>query len=339
MSFKKLLLTVIIITGVFSVVAGYWVFLLPNTTREQNLYIDRDDNADSITVKLNREKSLRSQLAFSIAGYLLNYNDGTLHTGRYRIAAQMTNLDLIRKLRSGSQDPVRVIIQNGRYVSDLAGQIGLQLMVDSVEVLNYLTTDEFLLDNNISEEEILTLFIPNSYEFYWDAKLTGIINRLKTEGDKYWSRENREAKLEKNGLTRKEAYILASIVEKESQNSEELATIAGLYINRLKINMPLQADPTVVFAIGNFELRRVLNSHLMMDSPYNTYKHAGLPPGPICMPSLNSLNAVINPEDHNYIYMCAKPGYEGKHLFAESFQQHINNANKYRLWLEKEGIR
>lgn len=339
MSFKKLLLALVLIPGILSVVVGYAVFLLPNMIRDQNLYIDKDDNLDSVTFKLTKDNTLKSDLAFFIAGYLLNYNDETIHTGRYKLDAQMTNLDLIRKLRSGRQDPVRVVIQNGRYINDFAGQLGTQLMVDSTELMDYLTADKFLRDNNLSSEELLTLFIPNSYEFYWDTPLDILVNRLKTEGDKYWSQKNREEKIKELGITKKEAYILASIVEKESQNKEELATIAGLYLNRLNINMPLQADPTVVFAVGNFELRRVLNIHLVMDSPYNTYKYPGLPPGPICMPSLNSLNAVIHPERHNYIYMCAKPGYEGRHLFAESFNQHINNANKYRIWLEQEGIR
>ncbi len=339
MKFPKKIIFFILILFTTAFIAAFIIFLTPNISQEYNLFIDEEANYDSIAADLEEQSIIKSSLTFSLAATILNYEGENIRTGKFILKPNMTNFSIIRKLRSGRQDPVRVVVQNGRYLSDFISQLSSQLMIDSIEISDYLSHPDFLKENNITKEETLTLFIPNTYEYYWDSSLENVIDRLLAEGEKYWNESNRLEKINNLNLDKKQVYTLASIVEKESQNKEELATIAGLYLNRFKINMPLQADPTVVFALGNFELRRVFNNHLKIDSPYNTYKYTGLPPGPICMPSLNSLNAVINAENHNYIYMCAKPGYEGKHLFAETFNQHIINANKYRVWLEQEGIK
>ena len=174
---------------------------------------------------------------------------------------------------------------------------------------------------------------------FWNTKPIDLYQRLAKEGQKFWDSNNRSAKLAERGISKREAYTLASIVEKESNDPQEKPTIAGVYLNRLKRGIRLQADPTVVFAVGDFGLRRVLNKHLAHPSPYNTYLNNGLPPGPICMPSLSSLKAVINADDHDYIFFCAKAGEPGKHAFAATLSEHNNNARKFHRWLDQRGIR
>ena len=173
----------------------------------------------------------------------------------------------------------------------------------------------------------------------WNIAPEAIADRMEKEHQFFWSQNNRLQKAKEIGLSPTEVYTLASIVEKESQSKIERPIIAGLYLNRLKTGIPLQADPTVVFAVGDFTLRRVLNKHLEIDSPYNTYRFTGLPPGPICMPSISSLDAILNAEKHRYLYMCAKPDNSGLHVFAESLSEHNVNANRYRRWLNQRGIR
>lgn len=185
----------------------------------------------------------------------------------------------------------------------------------------------------------MSLFIPNTYELYWDTDPLLFVTRMQKEHDKYWSQKGRKEQIERLGLSEKEVYTLASIIEKETTNGKERATISGVYHNRLKKGMALEADPTVVFAVGDFSIRRVLNKHLKTESPYNTYLNVGLPPGPIYMPTLASLEAAIFPEEHNYIFFCAKPGYENEHSFASTLREHLRNANIFHNWLNNEGIK
>jgi UPF0755 protein len=260
--------------------------------------------------------------------------------GKYALSSGMSAMKIVRILKSRRQKPAQVMIQNGRTLGDLCQQLGLQLMEDSAAIqsvfYNTLKDERF---KHLTKDNLLTLAIPNTYEMYWNSSAENIVDRLIKEHNTFWNQDRRKEQLAAQGLTETQAYILASIVEKESTFVQERATIAGLYLNRLRIGMPLQADPTIIFANGDFQIRRVLKKHLSMDSPYNTYLHSGLPPGPICMPSLNSLNAVIHAEQHNYIYMCALPGYEGRHAFAKSFEEHSRNALKYRRWLNQQGIK
>jgi UPF0755 protein len=182
------------------------------------------------------------------------------------------------------------------------------------------------------------MFIPNTYEFYWNTSAEKFVEKMAEEYKNFWN-EDRKAKAEKMGLTQSEVSTLASIVEQETQKNDEKARIAGVYINRINIGMPLQADPTVVFAVGDFTIKRVLNSHLRIDSPYNTYLYAGLPPGPICIPSVSSIDGVLNYEKHNYLYFCAKEDFSGYSNFASTLSQHNVNAQKYHRALRKAGIR
>lgn len=221
----------------------------------------------------------------------------------------------------------------------MAGKVSQYIEPDSLKLLNYLTDEDNLLEWGYTTETILSLFIPNTYQFYWDTSPEKFVKRMQTEHDKYWNTKNRKENLAKHGLTPAESYTLASIIEKETTNPKETKTISGVYHNRLRQGIALQADPTVVFGVGDFTIRRVLNKHLEHPSPYNTYLHLGLPPGPIYMPTLSSLDAAIFPEDHKYIFFCAKPGYDNEHSFAKTLSQHNRNARMYHSWLNKEGIK
>jgi len=221
----------------------------------------------------------------------------------------------------------------------MAGKVSKYIEPDSLTLLNYLNDADNLKKWGYTSETILSMFIPNTYQFYWNTTPEKFVSRMRSEHDKYWNAKGRKEAISKNGLTPTETYTLASIIEKETTNPKETKTISGVYQNRLQKGIALQADPTVVFGVGDFTIRRVLNKHLKHPSPYNTYLHAGLPPGPIYMPTLSSLDAAIFPENHKYIYFCAKPGYDNEHSFASTLSQHNRNAKIYHAWLNKEGIR
>ena len=219
----------------------------------------------------------------------------------------------------------------------MAGFFSHRLEPDSSELLSYFLSDKVLKLNDKTEENILTLFIPNTYELFWNTSPKRLVERMATEHDKFYDKLRKE-KMKALELSSEEVYTLASIVQKETLVSAEKPRVAGVYINRLKRGQLLQADPTVVFASGEFGLRRVLNKHLAIDSPYNTYKYEGLPPGPIAMPDITTIDAVLNYEKHKYLYFCASPDNSGKHLFAKTLVQHNRNADKYRAYLNKRRI-
>ncbi len=282
---------------------------------------------------------ISSELSFDVVSKFMGYNDGKIKPGKYLIKNGWNNRELIGILRGGYQTPVNVTFNNARKIENLAGQLSAYVLADSMEFLQYFRSNDFLSTNNVNDTIALALFIPNTYEMYWTSSPENVADKLIEEYKKFWSSNEREQKAKEKGLSKNEIYTLASIVEKETNYQPERPRMAGVYLNRLEKGIPLQADPTVVYAVGDFTIRRVLNSHLEYDSPYNTYMYAGLPPGPITMPSISAIDAVLNAEDHNYMYFCAKPGYNSEHLFAKTLRQHNVNANKYRRWLNQEGIR
>jgi UPF0755 protein len=221
----------------------------------------------------------------------------------------------------------------------LAGKFGAELEQDSLDFLHHFLSNSNLKELGLDSSTLLTSFIPNTYEVKWNTSPEKWMGRMASEADKFWDSEKRKDKLASIAMTKQQVYTLASIVEKESNLKTERPAVAGVYINRLKQGMKLQADPTVVFATGDFELRRILHSHLKLDSPYNTYMYEGLPPGPIYMPSVNSIDAVLNAEKHQYVFFCAKPGYNSGHVFAKTLAEHNRNADAYQEWLTKEGVK
>ncbi len=265
-----------------------------------------------------------------------NYDDN-IHPGRYIIQDCMSNRALVNLLSSGRQTPVKVTFNNIRTKNDFAGKIGGYLEADSIDFIHYFDTSAYFKTNGLNSDNLTTLFIPNTYELYWNTSAGEFVERMAAEHDKFW---NKERKNQANiiGLSQRQIYILASIVYAESKQSSEAKRIAGVYINRLKKNMLLQADPTVVYAIGDLSIKRVLNTDLQVDSPYNTYKYSGLPPGPIHMPPINFIDAVLNYEPHNYIYMCARGDGSGTHYFAKTLTEHNLNRSLYIQALNKQGI-
>ena len=293
------------------------------------LYIDSDDTPDSV-----RTKS-RLGWRWDIYTRAMTYR---LHTGRYRVAEGMTCLELFRNLRAGAQEPMRLVVPSVRTMDRLASVLGESLMADSSEIAGVLTDSVRLDALGYTTATVPALFIPNTYEVYWDISVDQLLERMQTEHSKFWN-EARRAKAEALGLTPTEVATLASIVDEETANNAEKPMIAGLYLNRLRRGMLLQADPTVKFAVGDFTLRRILANHLKVESPYNTYRHPGLPPGPIRIPSIAGLEAVLGATDHPYLYMCAKADFSGTHNFATTLQEHYRNARLYIRALNERGIR
>ena len=235
------------------------------------------------------------------------------------------------------QIPVKVTFNHLRTKEQLAGKISTQIEADSIAIINQLSDTTFLIETGLNNDNVSCLFIPNTYEFYWNTSATEFLNKMQKEYDKFWNNE-RLKKAATIGLTKFEVSALASIVEMESYKKEERPIIARLYLNRLKKGMKLQSDPTIIFAVGDFTIRRVLTKDLKIDSPYNTYLHKGLPPGPICLPSINAIDAVLNASKNDYLFMCAREDFSGYHNFAKTSKEHSKNARKYRRALNKRKI-
>jgi UPF0755 protein len=281
------------------------------------------------------EKNIAQDLmSFVFLSKLMRYQEH-VKPGRFVLRAGMTNIEAVRLLRAGIQEPVKVTFNNVRLIRDLSEKITKNLNITPEEFEAALI--RFTMNNKqgFNKENILCMFIPNTYEVYYNTTANELIERMNKEYQNYWN-DQRKAKAQEIGFTPMEVSILASIVQAESIKPDEAPVIAGLYINRLKKSIPLQADPTLVYAVGDFTLKRVLNEHKEVDSPYNTYMYAGLPPGPINMPEINSLDAVLNYKKSDYLYMCAKEDFSGNHNFTSNYQTHMNNAIKYQRALTIE---
>lgn len=292
-----------------------------------SLFIPSDADYQYVKNKIEALNVLRSNRAFDFLAKKTDY-DENVHAGRYVLNDGMTNQQLINMLRMGYQTPVKVVFHNIRTVEQLAGRISEQIEADSTSIITEI----------YNEEDVdATTFIPNTYEFYWNTDADDFVDRMVAEYNTFWN-ETRQTKAKEKKLSQKEVSILASIVDKETTKKSEMPTIAGVYLNRLNKHWPLQADPTLVYALGDYNIRRVLDIHKDIDSPYNTYKYAGLPPGPICIPSIVAIDAVLNAEKHNYFYFCAKDDLSGYHVFAKNITEHNKNAEKYRRALNKNKI-
>jgi UPF0755 protein len=258
--------------------------------------------------------------------------------GHYILNHGLNNNQLVNMFMGGLQTPVKMVITPVRTPEALAGKVANFIELDSITIINALNSDAIAQKYGFDQLSFYTLFIPDTYEVYWNMSLNTLLKRMKKEYNNFWNAERR-TKADAIGLSPGEVTILASIVQSEQlQHPDERPTIAGLYLNRLKKGMALQSDPTLIYAIGDFSINRVLNKDKEIDSPYNTYMYAGLPPGPIYLPDKSSINAVLNADSNRYLYMCAKPDHSGYHAFATSLRQHNNNARKYQRWISKQGI-
>ena len=329
-----LVCSVLLITFVYY---GYQIVYTPNVLvdREDQMFIVRNGYTyRQVQEDLAKGRFVNDFVSFSFLARLMDY-DKEIKPGRYLLERNMTNVAAIRVLRAGIQEPVNITFTHVRLLSELGDKITKNTGVSSGEF--YEALDEFVATNNegFTKETILCMFLPNTYEVYFNVSPEGLVERMHTEYKKFWN-EKRLESAKKIELTPIEVSILASIVQAETVKQDEAPIIAGLYINRMKKDMALQADPTLVFAVGDFALKRVLNEHKEVNSPYNTYTHTGLPPGPINMPRIAILDAVLDYANHNYIYMCAREDFSGYHNFAGTLTEHSKNARKYQTALTIE---
>ncbi|MBE9468949.1 MAG: endolytic transglycosylase MltG [Bacteroidetes bacterium] len=341
--FFKIIISALALSIIFGVSYVYRMYkrvLQPNvvlTTKHSNyLYIPTGSNFIDLKKILFKNNIIVNVNTFEWLAEEKNYV-AHVKPGRYFIKNKMSNNELINLLRSGEQTPLNLIFNNIRTKQELAQKISLQIEADSTKILKLLNNKKFLSKYNFSQHTVMSMFVPNTYQFYWNTSAEKFFDRMYNEYLKFWS-DKRIKKAEKIGLSKVDVSILASIVEEETNKNSEKRRLAGVYINRLRKRMRLQADPTVIFAIGDFSIKRVLKKQLSFDSPYNTYKYRGLPPGVICIPSISSLDAVLNYETHSYLYFCAKSDFSGYHAFAKSLRQHNNNARRYQRALNKSRI-
>lgn len=298
------------------------------------VYVDKDDTPDSVGAKINREARPGLLAGFSTLSALTRYQ---VRSGRYAISPDDNMFNVYKRMKRGSQTPVQLILPSVRTMDRLAGVLGRRLMMDSTEVARLFVDSSFCRRYGYDTATLACLFVPNTYEVYWDTAPEDFMKRMQREHDAFWN-EDRLAKAQAAGLTPNEVCVLASIVSEETANNGEKPMVAGMYINRLRAGMPLQADPTVKFALQDFGLRRIYHNHLKVDSPYNTYVHAGLPPGPIRIAGIVDIDAVLNYVHHDYLFMCAKEDFSGTHNFARTYREHLANAARYSAALNARGI-
>ena len=324
-----------------ALVAGLVAFhLLTSVSKSDStvyLYIDDDDTQDSVFVKL---QPLTSSAGLASLSALLRHSNYSEHvrSGRYVIEPSDGPITVFRRLKNGQQTSLNLTIPEVRTLDRLAAVLGQKLMLDSATIADALYSQETCQRFGYDTTTIAAMFVPNTYDVYWNMSTDRLLERMQREHDRFWQGE-REAKAAQMQLTPVEICTLASIIDEETANNAEKPMIAGMYLNRLKQNMPLQADPTIKFALKQFELRRIWQKLLRIDSPYNTYMYEGLPPGPIKIASIKGIDAVLNAVDHDYLYMCAKEDFSGTHNFAATYQEHLKNAARYAKALNERGIK
>ncbi len=264
--------------------------------------------------------------------------EASFKPGHYELREGMSVIEIVRMLKLGLQTPVRVTINNVKIPAHLAGKLARQIDADSVEILGALTSKELAREVGFDSLSLFSMFLPDTYEVYWTVEPADWVRRMRKEYDRFWT-EERDQQRKRSGLSRLEVMTLASIVYEETRKADEMPRVAGVYINRLRKGMPLQADPTIKYAMQDFGLRRILHKHLKTPSPYNTYLNKGLPPSPICMPGREAIEAVLNFEKHDYLYFCARPTFDGYHNFAKSYSEHLKNARAYSAELNRRKIK
>lgn len=339
---KKILIglvLLVLIGGVFGY-GKYKAFFAPNvpsSLKKEFLEIPTGSTFEQISESLVNQGFILEKASFEEVAEQLKYKREKMRTGRFEIEPGWSNVDLVRHLRNGKQVPVKVVLTHARLLENIAATVSRFIEPDSLTILKTFMNREVQEKYGFTTETLPSFFIPNTYEFFWNTSAEGFMERMKKENDAFWEKGNRLEKAKNLDLSPTEVYTLASIVEKETNQNAEKKRMAGVYYNRLKIDMPLQADPTLVFATRDFAAKRVLNKHKNIDSPYNTYKYTGLPPGPIAMASIPSIDAVLNHEKHKYLYFCAKPDGSGFHDFAKTLAQHNVNASNYHRELNRRG--
>ncbi|MGB0777261.1 MAG: endolytic transglycosylase MltG [Flavobacteriaceae bacterium] len=337
---KKIILGSLFLGLLISIAVFYSVSVQGALTEKTTIYISSEDSYSEVFEKL--KPRMKSPQLFDKIAALKKY-PSLIKDGKYIIGTDQSIISIVNDLRIGKQVPVNIKFNNQDNLEQLAIRLSEQLELNSGDLYRVLSDSSFIAKNGFTINTALAMYLPNTYQVYWDIEPEQLRARFLNEYRKFWN-DNRVAKAKAQGLSPIEASILASIVQKETSYLAERPTVAGLYLNRIHQGIPLQADPTVIYALKqaygqDFEVKRVLNKDLLINSPYNTYKHRGLPPGLISMPDLSSINAVLNPAQHDYIYMCASVDNPGQHEFARSLSKHNANAAKYRRWINQQGIK
>ena len=340
-------ITVLIVLGIlliFAMAFGYWLYrsvMSPNVQtaggKDVELFIPTGSDYNQVKTILADAQFIINEKSFDWVANKKELPDN-IHPGRYIVKDGMSNNQLVNMLRGGLQSPVKVTFNNIRNVDMLAGRIASQIEADSASISNLLHNQEYINQLGFNSYTIPALFLPDTYEFYWNTDAEGFVVRMFQEYNKFWN-EERKQQAQSKGMTPVQVSTLASIVNRETNMTDEMPRVAGVYLNRLKNNWLLQADPTLIFAWNDYSIKRVLDRHKEIESPYNTYKYLGLPPGPICIPSLSAVKAVLNAENHHYFYFCAKEDFSGYHNFAKTLAEHNRNAAKYQQALNQRGIK
>ena len=340
MKYLKVIIPVSILSLVF-IIDYFNKFYKPNTSFEDESIFLYVMEGDSLAFRDSISKYIKSEKTFYKAAEKLDYLENK-KTGRYKISKDIGNNDIVNSLKFNNT-PVNVTFNNQERIENLAGRVSKQIYEDSTSLLSAFRDRQFLEDNNLNEQSVLSIFIPNSYNIYWNTTPEDFRDRMLAEYNKFWNKDRSE-KAKKLGLTKLEVISLASIVQIESRKNDERPRVAGLYINRINERMRLQADPTVIYSLkkyyNNFDtiIRRVLYRDLKINSDFNTYKIRGIPPGPITMPDISAIDAVLNHENHNYLFMVADPSNRGYHLFASDIDGHNRNKKAYIRWINSKGI-
>jgi UPF0755 protein len=342
MNWKKIIKIALLIMLIPAGMGAWWfykIYYKPGThlgDEKGIFYVHTGTTYDQLVDELEAKHIIESRKDFEFTAELKKFE--TPKAGRYRIREGMTYRELINMFMAGLQEPVNITFNTVRTKQDLARQVSRYLECDSLELITLLEDESFAAQYGFTDETFLTMFIPDTYEFYWNTSAEEFFRRMAEEYKAFWTDERKE-KAQELGLTQSEVSTLASIVESEQRTHvEERPVIAGLYLNRLKKGMRLESDPTVIYAIGDFSINRVLSADLKYDSPYNTYLHTGLPPGPILLPEKASIDAVLDHDDNNYIFMCADYG-TGLHNFTADYAQHCRNADAFRAALDRAGTK
>jgi UPF0755 protein len=342
-SAKKLLLIIVLLV-IGAGLVGYYIlysFIYKNNVslggqKFTYIYIRTGATYKDVLDTLYERKIIINHLSFEQVAKKKKY-PSMIHPGKYKITEGMSNNSLVNELRSGDQEPVKITFTSIRKKEDLAGKMGKALEPDSVHLLEAINDEDIESKYGFNGENILAMFIPNTYVMNWNTTPDEFMARMAKEYKAFWTDDRKEKAIALN-MTQTQVIILASIVEKETPVDGDKPIIAGVYINRLKKNIPLEADPTLIWAANDFTIKRVLNVHKQIESPYNTYKHKGLPPGPIDIPSVSSIDAVLNYTKHEYLYFCAKEDLSGYSCFAKTLPEHMKNARRYQEELNKRRI-
>lgn len=335
---RKILIFLFIIGIILVGIAGFFYYKINSSLFQKDYGFTIVDGQTPTLIfhNLANEEIISSEL---IPTYLAKFKKvNTLKKGYYFFKKETTVNAFINRLRAGKQTPVRVIFNNMRTLTDFSGKIAKQLLPDSVQFLTHFSNKETAASYGFDQANFIGMFLPNTYEMYYTATPQDFTDRMYKEYQRFWTAE-RKRKAANLGYSPQQVSSLAAIVDEETNKNDEKARIAGVYLNRLARNIPLQADPTLKFAAGNFAIKRLLNKHIAIDSPYNTYQNVGLPPGPIRQPSIAAIDAVLNAEKHNYLYFCARADFSGYHTFAKTLVEHNRNAAAYHRALNKKGIR